>query len=90
METMTTEQRTRFVLSPTSDFRYGACVHKPLRGGWIFVPNVNNRRPSRRVFATPEAAVPRWAKPYRFQEILTVGTREARDFPLTYRPGEGL
>lgn len=67
LKVLFTEMRTTFVLAPNNDFRYGACIYKPLKNGWVFIPNVNNRRPSRRVYDTAEAAIPRWAKPYRLQ-----------------------
>lgn len=60
-------QRVIFVLALGSDFRYGACVYKPLLKGWVFIPNVNNRRPSKRAHSTAKAAIPQWCAPYRLQ-----------------------
>lgn len=52
------DTRSRVFVSENG-FPLGFCVY---RDGWRFNSNVASHGPSRKAWATPEAAVPRWAK----------------------------
>lgn len=52
---------TKF-LTDAKGYPIGYVVYRPSAPGWFFIPHTTARSPSRKPHATPEAAIPVWAR----------------------------